>query len=216
MSVMACPPARHRVGAATAKLMPAPTRSPWCRAPACSRCPELPRSRRTRSRMLARPRLARSRDCAGSKPLPLSATASCSPRSRGDSNTVTALARPWRVALLSASCATRNRHSDVSLGTALGTPCASTSTRTSPLCATRSHSARSASTSPRSSSTDGCSRYDIACTSSLRCARSLRMAAASAPAVRSSGRRRWPGAPGAASGRRAVRARGGGARLRAR
>ena len=51
-------------------------------------------------------------------------------------------------------------------GSASGTSRASTSTRSAPWRATRSHSALSASTSPRSSSTEGCRRYDSACTSS--------------------------------------------------
>src|SRR5215472_12273192 len=105
-----------------------------------------PRSRRTRSRMPARPRLAWSLARAGSKPLPLSLTASCNPRRLDESSTVTALACAWRATLLSASWATRNRQSDVSSGSSSGTPLASTSTRNAPSRATRSHSALSAST----------------------------------------------------------------------
>ena len=51
---------------------------------------------------------------------------------RDDSTTVTALAWAWRAALLSASCATRNRQSDTSAGSIPGAALASTSTRSSP------------------------------------------------------------------------------------
>ena len=80
----------------------------------------VPFTNRTRSCMLARPRLLPFRGFAGSKPTPSSRTARSRPSSICRRVTLAALASAWRPMLFSASCATRNRHSAASFPTTAG------------------------------------------------------------------------------------------------
>ena len=163
-------------GLARSSFTPAPTRPPWCRAPACSRC----RARRAagaRARACWPGPGSRGRASApGSKPLPLSLTASCKPavarRQQHGHRARAAVARGVAQRFLRDAEQAQRRlagHRRPARRAHPPPPAAS------PWRATRSHSARSASTSPRSSSTEGCRRYDSACTSSLRRTRSLRI-----------------------------------------
>src|SRR5438034_2900352 len=92
--------------------------------------PKRPPSSLALSPMLAHPKLGRDRVASMSKPTPLSLTASNSPPSLGARVTVATLALAWRATLCNASCAMRKMHKATSLGSASGTWCTSTSTRT--------------------------------------------------------------------------------------
>ena len=92
----------------------------------------------------------------GSKPIPSSRTASCTPPSMPRNNTPTFWALAWRAMLRNAPCATRKRHRAGSGGMTTGRSCNFRSLGIDSCRENRSYSALTASPRPRFSKTEGC------------------------------------------------------------